>query len=55
MGYLVEGVGDEVLLFVVFLVFSTGVVIFANFWRDREQRRRTDQLQSRARGEFGVC
>ena len=43
MGYLVEGIGDEVLLFGAFLTFATCVVIFVNSWRERENRQRQGQ------------
>lgn len=38
MGYLVEGIGDEVLFFGAFLGFSACVVVLVNFWRDRTNR-----------------
>lgn len=38
MGDLVEGIGDEVLLFGAFLAFAACFVLFANFWRQRENR-----------------
>lgn len=46
MGDLVEGVGDEVLLFGVFFIFSTCAVIGLNYWRDRASQRQQRNTQS---------
>lgn len=43
MGYLVEGVGDEVLLFGAFLGFSACVTVLVNFLRERTNRERQEQ------------
>ena len=40
MGDLVEGIGDEVLLFGAFLAFTAGIVIVVNLWQGRTGRDR---------------
>ena len=40
MGDLVEGIGDEVLLFGAFLAFTAGIVIVVNLWQGRTDRDR---------------
>ena len=43
MGDLVEGIGDEVLLFGAFLAFTACIVIVVNFWQGRTGRDRQAQ------------
>ena len=43
MGYLVEGVGDEVLLFGAFLGLSACLTVLVNFWRERTNRERQER------------
>ena len=40
MGDLVDGIGDEVLLFGAFLAFTACIVIVVNFWQNRTSRDR---------------
>ena len=40
MGDLVEGIGDEVLLFGAFLAFTACIVIVVNLWQGRSGRDR---------------
>ena len=40
MGDLVEGIGDEVLLFGAFLAFTACIVILVNYWQGRSGRER---------------
>ena len=51
MGDLVEGIGDEVLLFGAFLVFTACIVIVVNVWHGRNGR----QNQTPARSPQGKC
>ena len=40
MGDLVEGIGDEVLLFGAFLAFTACIVVVVNLWQSRTGRER---------------